>query len=208
MSSHVPALPPVCRNCDGDIVGKHVMYSYDGLEEHEVHLHMQCKDAWVERTAPECDWCGKKIMEEKVKVRCQRLKGVVHRECVGHFTASKDLIGCGYCKGVVSANTGGIEVEHNDIKTIVHPDCEADFLHDKCERCDHCADPMLDTVVQITDPHSYGTAKLHPTCVAPFKLLHCPTCLECRNKILSTKYSLMGNAAFHDECLRRHQLKE
>eukprot|EP01064_Diplonema_japonicum_P028580 TRINITY_DN440_c8_g1_i1.p1 TRINITY_DN440_c8_g1~~TRINITY_DN440_c8_g1_i1.p1 ORF type:complete len:207 (+),score=49.70 TRINITY_DN440_c8_g1_i1:127-747(+) len=205
---NVPALPPVCRHCDGDIVGKYVLYTYDGLEEHEVQLHMQCKDAFIETTAPSCDWCMKKIIGEKVKVRSKRLKGVVHGECVSSFTSSTDLIGCGYCKGVVSAATGGIEVTHKDIETIVHPDCEADFLHDTCEHCQHCGDPMLDTVVQITDPHSYGTAKLHPTCVAPFKLIHCPTCAECRNKILSTKYSLIHSSPYHDECLAQAQMKE
>ena len=194
---------PVCVHCGDAIDGKYVTYGIEGAEP--VPLHGRCRHAYVMREALACDWCGLKMTDGYVRLTSERLTALVHEECCDGFTNADHLVACGSCKGVLTHTTGGVQVSREgEVPTALHPYCQQE-RHTAAARetCTHCALPVLDSLVQISDAHSYGVAKLHPKCVQPFKEANCPACVFCSERIFEAKYSLIRSRAYHDKCLRQ-----
>ena len=187
-----------CAQCGGLIEGKYIWFSLDGSDEVPLHLEA-CKDAYVTEASPVCDWCGKKMCNGFSRVSSDTLIAVVHDACIVPLTSSAACLGCAVCKRLVTKATGGVMIVGSDQP--VHPACQDEFKLMVSDKCTHCARPILDSLVQISDPHSYGLAKLHPNCLQPFKQEQCPRCSVCAETILSSRYSVLREKAYHDECL-------
>ncbi|KAJ9462542.1 hypothetical protein DIPPA_57656 [Diplonema papillatum] len=193
---------PTCGECTSRIVGKYMRYTPDGADENEVTLHEDCFDRWLKKKAPQCDWCEATLLGEYKVLSNDEVEVLACVNCADGII-SGGIRGCAWCRKMIRSGSEAELVAPDGTCIVLHKACEEAYIASNTIAlpCAHCDSLMANSIIEISDPHSYGTVRLHPECVMPFKKANAPMCCTCSCRIVESGYTLMGRKAYHDSCL-------